>query len=464
MVQVFNVSPTPSTAGMIGNALGMGVNKNFPDPQQLVQRQMLQKALQQAKTSVNQPGATPLDKMFAFMEAGAGIPGSERYMGALLPLVQQLTQAEAAQKAPFGIENQGSPSNEVDNQLGTFLGSPPQNGFYPSNVGEQQTPGNLPQTATGGIKQPVVSNQQLIKMAKAYAAQKTAAGIPTTPAEGLQELQAMNADNAESNKLIEQERKERVASQREYGLIAANKLSKVLPEAGDEEIGYIKKQVEGLAGENASEADIERLAAAEARKYKNMLSKVSQDLPAPRSFNKPFRNLLGNSKSDEAARRDLRIKVQPLLDAGLYDKARGVLSERGYYPEEREMIITNLGEGSLKALSQFPDYKKLGEPLKLGAFGIPTNDEVVSPKQREAFKENLNTALQNDPTANLVLLRKAYEDKGVDWRTFKDYLNESIEEGLFKPNGDQFNQLNNLDQPPLDNLDKIMHNIGIIGR
>lgn len=473
MVQVFAPSPAAMQRGQIGQALGIGINKNFPDPQQLVQRQMLQKALSEAKNSIRQPGATPLDKMFSFMEAGAGIPGSERYMGALLPLVQQLTEAEAAQNVPLGINEQSNPQdftpqgqtrgkvnpvNDIDNKLNNFLNPQQQNPFFPSNVGDQQATGNLPQAATSGIKMPVASNQDLLKFAKPYAAKKTAAGIPTKPAEALEELKAINADNVESNKLIEQERKERVASQREYGLIAEKKLSEVLPEAGGEEKAYIKKQVEELAGKNASEADIERLAAAEARKYKNMISKVSQDIPASRVYNRPFQDLMGTSKSAEKARKDLRVKVQPLLDAGLYDKARSLLSGRGYYPEEREMIVSDLGENSLKTISQLP--KASGTAASNYEDGYSGGQESIN-----IIKNNIKEMLQSDPSVNLILARRKYDlDKNIDWRTYKDAVNEAIDEGIFKPNDDQFNQLNNLDQPPLNTLERMLHGIGIIGR
>ena len=470
MVQIISPSPRAMQASQIGQALGIGINKNFPDPQQLVQRQQLQKALQEAKASTRQPGATPLDKMFAFMEAGAGIPGSERYMGALLPLVEQLTKADAARNAPFGMQGNenttdfnSTPQEITSPQMGNnqptglnnFLSNPQQNPFYPNNVGNQQAPGNLPQAATGGVKSPVASNQDLLKWSKPYAAQKTQAGIPTTPQEAYEELKAINADNAENNKLIEQERKERVLSQREYGQIAANKLAKVMPDAGDQEIAYIKRQVEQLAGENSSEADIERLAANEAVKYKNMISKASDGIPAERVYNRPFHRLLGTSKSDEQARRDLRVKIQPLLDAGLNDKARKILSGKGYYPEEREMIIADLGENSLKTLAQLP---------KAGG-SAESNEEDGYGSGLGMIKQNIKDVLQNDPATNLILLRRKYDlDKNIDWRTFKDSVNEAIDEGIFKPNDDQFNQLNNLDEPPLGGLNKLLHGMGIIGR
>ena len=456
--------PYRSQAGQLGQALGLGINKNFPDPQMLVQREMLQKSLNEAKQSIRQPGATPLDKMFSFMQAGAGIPGSERYMGALLPLVQQLTQAEAAQNAPLGVGNEttNQPSNQptinnVENELNSFLEAPKQEGFYPSNVGDQQSIGNLPQAATSGVKQPIATNQQLLRWAKPYAKQRTQAGIPTRPEEAYEQLKAINADNIEANKLIEGERKERVTSQRDYGNIAAQKLSKVLPNAGDEETAYIKKQMEQFAGQNKSEADIERLASGEVRKYKNMLSKVSNDLPASRSYNRPFRNLLGTSKSDESARNDLKVKVQPLLNAGLYDKARLLLAEKGYYPEERELIVSNgIGEIASKEINKLP---------KLSSNVNQALEDGYYPEQINDFKDNLKEVLTKDPASNLLLLRRQYEfDKGVTWRLFKDSLNELIDEGVFKPNDDQFNMLNTLDQPPLSELGKILHGIGIIGR
>lgn len=463
MVQFINLPQSGKERA--AEQIGAGLGRAFQNQGQYnQQRGRLREALQESRAAIKQPGATPLDKIFSVMEASAGIPGSERYLGTLLPLVQKLTEAEASQNAPFGGNEQsnvnlqgGNAGNaNQNNQLNGFLNPAQQNPFHPSNAGNQEGPGNLPQAATTGIKAPVASNQQLLQWAKNYAAQKTQAGVPTTIPEAYEELKAINADNINANELVEKERKERVASQREYGVIAENQLAKVLPGASGEETAYIKKQVEQLAGENASEADIERLAAAEARKYKNLISKVSQDIPASRVYNRPFQDLMGTSKSAEQARKDLRVKVQPLLDAGLYDKTRNVLSERGYYPEEREMIIGDLGENSLKTVSQMP---KIATDVNVAL------EDGYYPEQENAFKQNLNEVLEKDPSTNLILLRRKYElEKGVTWRLFKDSLNEAIEKGIFKPNDDQFNQLNNLDQPPLNGLDKILHGLGIIGR
>ncbi len=473
MVQIINPSPYAMQQGQIGQALGMGVAKNFQDPQQMVQRNLLKNALQEAKASMNDPNATPIDTLFSLIQAGAGIPGSERYMGALIPEVLKISQANASQKVPLGLQDQqgvqqgnagisdisatgeGRAPTSTQQSLQNFLQDPNQNAFYPSNVGEQQAPGNLPEAATVGRKLPVASTQQLLEWSKEYAAKKTQAGIPTTPIQAYEELKAMNADNKESNMLVEQERKERVASQREYGDIGTKAFLKVNPNASDEEIAYIKRQVEQLAGENKSEADIERLAAGEARKYKNMISKVESGLSPQRSYNRPYRTLMGTSKSAEKERNDVRVKIQPLLDAGLYDKARSLLSENGYYPEEREMIVSNLGENSVKTINRMPKIKtNIDRSLEDG----------YTQGETSIIKQNIKEVLKSDPSANLILLRPKYEDSNVNWRIYKDTINESIDDGTFQPTEDQFNQLKTLEEPPLDTLDKILYGLGIIGR
>ncbi len=459
MVQVFNATPTPSSASMIGSALGTGLSRNI--------------ALSNLENSMQSAGNDPMKLASAFMRAGMAVPGSERFLGQMYEHALARMKAQNSQNAPFGFggggnAGQGMPGQEQANQpqsieqnegLNNFLNPPQENPFFPSNTGDQGDTGNLPQAATSGRKERIASNKELLDWSKPYAAQKTAANIPTTPQEALQELTAINNDKKEANRLVEEERKERVASQREYGNIAQQQLSKVMPDAGPEETAYIKKNVEELAGENASEADIERLAAGEARKYKNMISSVEKDIPAIRSYNRPFQDLMGTSKSAKSARDDLRVKIQPLLDAGLYDKARNVLSERGYAPEEREMIISDLGEKALKNVSKMP---------KLPTSMLLTNKKNFEEKYNKGvndFKNNLFEVLKSDPNVNPVLLRRKYElEKNVDWRLFKDSLNEAIDQRIWKPNDDQFNQLKNLDQPPLNTLDKLLHGFGLTGR
>jgi len=146
-----------------------------------------------------------------------------------------------------------------------------------------------------------------------------------------------------------------------------------------------------------------------------------------------------------------------------------LLSELGYHPEERESIITDLGEPARKIISQLPkmnktEFKENGsEEYQFGgpaSFPQPEFSEQV----RKQIKDSLSKIVTADPSVNLILLRKVYEDKNVDWQTFKDDINDLIIEGKFMMDDDQFKHLDLLDTPPLDNLDKLLYGIKLIGR
>ncbi len=78
------------------------------------------------------------------------------------------------------------------------------------------------------------------------------------------------------------------------------------------------------------------------------------------------------------------------------------------------------------------------------------------------IQENLSNILTKEPDTNLILLRRAFREKGIEWDQFKDILNTLEREGHpFNP--DQINMLDKLDTPPLDNLGKILHGLRFKG-
>lgn len=478
----------------LGTLLGQGFSQGLTGvlnqivPQQ-IQRRQVQNALGELK---NLPkNASPMDLATALISATAGIPGAERYVGQLFPLLMQQSQANISQNVPTSAEllNKSEPNpfvrapsvsqakaNAPQFIEGIRQGKTPieqvaeETGKYiPKNVGSNEPPGNLPQPATAGIARTVLSPIEMVPAAKELAAQRTAAGMPTTVPQALEELKATNEENKLYNASVEEERRQRIESQREYGEKAVEQLKKVYPESTPEQQAIFRKLAEKTAGLEKSEADIEKSLAIEARKFKNNIVNIKEDLSAPRVYKELHRKLLGSEKSFNEAAGDLRVKLKPLLELGLNDTARNLLTDLGYYPEERESVIFPLSDRAKTAINLIPSTKKtfkIDEKRMMPGLEqkfLP-GEEIYPPKAQDNIKEGIQEVLKNDPNVSLVLLRKSLEDKGYDWRIFKNALNELINSDQVKLNDDQFQQLIYLDSPPLNNLEKILHGLNLRGR
>jgi hypothetical protein len=139
------------------------------------------------------------------------------------------------------------------------------------------------------------------------------------------------------------------------------------------------------------------------------------------------------------------------------------LEEKGYEVEERESIISDLNENSKKIVSQLPKFSKI--PTFRTKFTIPYETSMeYTPEDQNLIRSTLEQTLQNDPSTNLILLRKEFENKNIDWNTFKTALDELILEGKIHLNDDQSKHLDDLDQPPLDLLDQLLYKLGFRGK
>ena len=377
----------------------------------------------------------------------------------------KMAQAQRSGNVSLPGENPSAQNAQQPNQQQNF--QPPvlpgmktqQSPFFPTNIGPQGGPGNLPQAATSGEKKPLLNREQQIQEARQLQKQLNDNQIPTTLPEALAQVQAAEAEKKLMNDEIEKERKERVLSQRDYGQKAAEQLTKAYKEATPEQLAVFKKFGEEEAAKGNSEADIERSIAKKVVQFKNAMVNVENDLSAPRSYNRIQRGLNGDYKDLQQAGSDLRKHLQPLLDLGLYDTARDLLQKKGYGLEEREAIINPLSERGITALNKVPKTRGEGwfQPIK---GGVPSN---LPPMNPENIKQGLRDLKQADPNFSLALARKVFEDKGYDWRSFKDALNELEQEG-FKLEDDQQTQRGYLDTPPLNKLDEFLEGLNLIGR
>lgn len=326
--------------------------------------------------------------------------------------------------------------------------------------------GSFPQPETEGVVKPLLNSEQLWEKGSQIAQMSRDNGIPMTDAEGYNAAANINEENKHHNASVQQDKARKIATEEKYGETAVNSLRRVMQHPTEEQEALFRKKGEEAAAAGESESEIRKKLAIEARNFKNTIANVKNSIPPNRTFTSIKKSILGTGREAEKERTGIKLKLQPLLKEGLYDTARNLLSELGYHPEERESFISELPEGTNKIMAAFP---KIDRPEEAETDFVkkqfqPFKKAEYTPDQIAEIDDTVSNVFKTDPSTNLVLFRKAMEDKGADWEVFKDALDKGILEGSIQLNDDQFNQLDNMDQPPLDNLDKILYKFGLIGR
>ena len=461
-----------SPLDLIGNIVGQGLRENLPrNIEKGYERGLLQNSIGDIAKLANNPNASDLDITLAAMKAGAGIPGSERYLGQIIPELIKNAQANRSRNIPqpgeqpgMNRDRQPMPQQQNNGQtLPQFMGgktNPSQqtNQFFPTNQPPGAGPGNVPQEATSGIKLPLLDPRDQISEARKLQDESKRAGRPLDFKDSLELVKQSEAEKRFYNEQIDKELGQRVKAQETYGKKAVEYLTENYPEATQEMKTIFQKKGEEESRSGRSEADINRHLSKEATRFANSINNVKEDLSAPRFFNKIARGINGDYKTFDKSAEDLRGALKPLIDEGLYDTARSLLQEQNYGLEEREMIINPLSQRAQSVMNQLP--KVPSKP----ASGIP---HEMALQQRntdiEPLKDSLRQLQEIDPNFSLVLGRKAAEDKNYDWREYKDAVNQLQQEGV-EFSQDQLNQISNLNTPSLNLLGKILHGLDLIGR
>lgn len=479
-------TPRPSLGAALGNALGgIGGRIAGQEYNRYQTRQGLDKLRQSSQ------GASPIEQLYNLIEASNYSPAIGKSLGPLYQTLidqQNKTNIGNVPLTGGGLTSQGqqpsSPAMQQMQQQPFQAGGIGAQGrgpsveakkFFPTNVGPNEAPGNLPQEATGGSVKPVWSGEQLLQEGeRLYDLWRRAGVTNKTLDDAIAIKQLENNENIAHNARVESERQRRVAEQENYGKIGEEVLKNINPNATDEQKAIFRKKGEDLAGRGKSEADIKRSLVAEATKFRNVISNIEKSLSAPRIQNKLQRTLSGNEKTLDQAQQDARQAIQPLLKDGLYDTARNLISGTGFYPEETENIV--FGELPKEVKKSIRDIEKpTFENVKLAqgtpgspAFGLKVTERQYTPESKENLKRNIIDLWgRNKKNENMNLLqnRKEYEDQGYDWRIYKDALNDLLENGKIEFSDDQTNQFNSyLAEPPLTLLEKILYKLNLRGR
>lgn len=185
----------------------------------------------------------------------------------------------------------------------------------------------------------------------------------------------------------------------------------------------------------------------------------------------------GSVRGLDAKERSARAAIKPYLERGDLVTARSLISNKGFNAEQRERIIgTELNKDAKQLVDQFPKLSKFkgskfegvlkgkgisGEGKGVGGI-LGQGIDRLSEEQRNLLTQNMKSVFDSDPNVNPILLREQYEKRGVDWRDFRDSIEELADSGQIKFTDEQMSLLQDIEQPPLSRLEKALRTLRLV--
>ena len=418
--------PKFNLGSQLGAALGQGAQTGLQSGMQLgLNRGMLQQALGKVKNLAGQEGTKPLDLMLGLMEAGAGIPGSEKYLSTLLPAILSQSRAQNI----FGNESgQLSPQQQTANALGVPYGDNAA-ATRPETLGVGLT---APQSGqAGGFLPQIQTPQQIDNFAKNYAIQM---GDPSEYQTGYQI--ALN-----QNKLAESSRNALGEQAVSTGKITQAELPEYM---------QLIQRYSHLNDLN----EITTSATRDFEKYRNAKHKLDNAIfPgfargalqkgaagfAPSGL--LLKYLAGGTKREQALKQ-IQPSVKDLINLGFEGDVRRKLASEHLSPTEIEEIIHPLSPKQMADLKAFPSSEKVPEKIR-------------QQKLSNFFLENVT------PETSLLSLRhQLWNDKGYDWKSIGPSIREAMTKGLQLTPQQQAEMGTVEGNPPIQSLTEIFRDWG----
>lgn len=469
-----------SSWDVLSKRLGEGIQNAGPTIQKNAETQRGLKAIEDLQNVFTPKPGEQFDQgkvLSQLAKAMALNPGMER--SGIVDYVMKMAGAKAQQGLPppggQGVRDRSEMPQVSQRPEVNFMNQPgqdQQSQTFPNNIGPQEKTGNAPQAATKGEKVPIRTPDELRKAAVERSKAATEAGFPMTPGEAYAEEVAENEQAKLYNQEVANETNERVASQKKYGTLGESAIKKVYPAASEKMQKIFKKYGEDVSGTGKSEAQIEEYLTEKANELGAKIDNIKRSMSRPNIINNIERGMNGNYKTFDQSVADVRKHIQPLLDMGLYDDAKNLLTDLNYGPEEIEGIVNPLSSRAQTALNSLPNAANKLEPTPV----FKKFKQREGPQRPLGTIEDLKEALldlkEADPNFSPLLARRYAEDKGYDSRMFKDAWNQLLEGDQqnpeqirqFKLTGDQSKMAGYLDTPPLDLLDRMLHGLEIKGR
>ena len=322
--------------------------------------------------------------------------------------------------------------------------------------------------------QPILNSQQIREAAANIVNDNAARGKAVRFEDALQQVRSQNQDAIADRTLQQDTAREGIAQFKKSFGEKFNFTPRIE--------NYISKRIENARNSGLSEAEIAEMANEEGKHISNAFANIDKKIPPNRAKTRLYNFFTGKGRLAEKELQSTRNMIKPLLDAGLHDEVRERLGSDGlgYGAEEIETLISSLSESAEKKLhdlGQMPNAvenvlknrKKPNEKnsrLSTARSGI---DQVMSnarvpEEDRGRVTQTIGEILNANPSENLILLRKQMEEQGVDWRTFKDSLDDLMTNGQIRLPEEQNKFMGTLDEPPLSYLNDILYGLGLTGK
>lgn len=469
MVQVL---PSKTNAGsQIGAGLGQGLAQGLAQGGEIgMQRGMLQAGLDQFR-NMDRANTTPFDLAANLIQATAGVPGAERYVGQLFPLLMSQLQGQTASNT--GVPS--TPGNLPAPNAGTTAGNnqTPGTGQSPTpndpmaflQNQQQQLPTTLPP-----LPQP--STQSNLFQG---TLEPTSLGMGPVPAQ-YDENQIIKARNEDLSAGFPNS--PRAETMEKYNQLAQARVESMTRAAETQaSIGALSaKRQEDFRGVLQNQLGIQdpsKLAVAEMMANEDDTRNIANDVIRAEKVKKKFDpyeaaldeftrssarpNGLFNRNNYEKSIENLKSKMQPFIKYGQRNEANRILSEKGW-SESEIAKITNPLPSSMK--DQIKKLPSISGSFAISPSGMPSQ---LSERAREQgigvwenfLSKNFKTGVVDprkgdviQPGTSLILLRNEALRKGMNGIDFDSMMNSMLRQGKIQLDPYQNRELQMMSQNP----------------
>lgn len=470
MVQI--IPPKTNIGTQIGQSLGQGLQSGF---QQGFQRGLLQDALKKIEGLGNRPEGqevTPFELASTLMSATAGLPGAERYVGQLFPLLLQQLQNQkfgsipppggGLPSPPSGVSPQQAvgqqPTGQQQAPVPTETGAPPQQQRPLTQAQLDQARESLPLPISpptldlfgnapedlryGSGPRPVTYSQEdYSKVERDYRG----AGLDPAPAINFMQRQDEIARNRYNDILKGVDVEYNLQEKRES---AQERVRNTL----QNQLGIKEPRLLAVADFLARRPQFAKIPSefrraeairAELNKYAATESafNVAASRPNPVLFPARYKTQKQTLKND----------AQRMIDYGQRDQVYSTLAKNGWSETEIAKILNPLSEPVKKKVDTIPHYAiartEAGAGRRIGT------DQKILDKANDKIKQILVESIKpgipdpNNPDVlkpgtSLILLKDAFRRKGVDADSFDRILTQLVENRQIELDPEQNRELN----------------------